>query len=389
MNKMMRALILAVAFASFASSIPARAGESSLTFIIEDALRDKIQGAWTGMLIGGLEGLAHEFKYIAQPRETLPDFSPSIAGGARSDDDNDFELTHLYFMDKLGVLKIPYEQIVDIWKTNMNDGIWCANKEARALMDEGVVPPATGDPARNSFASFNLSGQFAVEMYGAVSPGMPSAACDLGLHYASIAVSGEPLQAARYWTSLVSLAALHTGPIEDVITVALNATNPKSAHAEVVRDAIRVYHDHPGDWKAARQVIYNRWLIDRKWNQNSTPSNGGLVILALLFGQEDFYRTLQYAMAMGLDADCNAATAGAVLGMKNGYKQFAALPGFDLSDTYTNKTRPGLPRVMKISDQVDLFMRVCERTVLANGGRREVVGGTPGYQIARHQPSSD
>jgi hypothetical protein len=51
------------------------------------------------MLIGGIEGLAHEFKYIQQPRQELPDFT-FLPQGARTDDDNDFEWTHLFFMEK-------------------------------------------------------------------------------------------------------------------------------------------------------------------------------------------------------------------------------------------------------------------------------------------------
>jgi hypothetical protein len=47
------------------------------------------------MLIGGLEGLPHEFKYNEQPRDTLPEFT-FLEKGARSDDDNDFEWTHLW-----------------------------------------------------------------------------------------------------------------------------------------------------------------------------------------------------------------------------------------------------------------------------------------------------
>ena len=31
-------------------------------------LLDRIRGSWVGMLIGGLEGLPHEFKYKEQPR---------------------------------------------------------------------------------------------------------------------------------------------------------------------------------------------------------------------------------------------------------------------------------------------------------------------------------
>ena len=55
-------------------------------------------------------------------------------------------------MDKEGVLKLPYPRLVEIWKANMNQGIWVANKRARELMDQGVVPPAdrqhSSQPAR-------------------------------------------------------------------------------------------------------------------------------------------------------------------------------------------------------------------------------------------------
>ena len=69
--------------------------------LTREQLLDHIRGGWTGMLIGGIEGLAHEFKYIEEPRASLPDY-PFLPDGARSDDDNDFEWTHLCFMDKEG-----------------------------------------------------------------------------------------------------------------------------------------------------------------------------------------------------------------------------------------------------------------------------------------------
>ena len=87
--------------------------------------------------------------------------------------------------------------------------------------------------------------------------------------------------------------------MEDVLREALGAVDPSSAHAEVVRDAIQTHRDNPKDWKAARQILHQKWLVEKKWNGNSTPTNGGLVILALLYGKDDFYRTLQYAMALG------------------------------------------------------------------------------------------
>jgi hypothetical protein len=86
------------------------------------------------MMIGGLEGLPHEFKYNEEPRPSLPDFQ-FLPDGARTDDNNDFELTHLFFMDREKTLKLPYNRIVEIRKANMNTGIWVANKNARDLMD--------------------------------------------------------------------------------------------------------------------------------------------------------------------------------------------------------------------------------------------------------------
>jgi len=268
----------------------------------------------------------------------------------------------------------------------MNQGIWVANKKARELMDEGVVPPETGSLTNNLHAGYNLSGQFCVESSGLIAPGMPQAAADIGLHYARIAVSGEPLQATQFWTSLISLQAFPNGTLDEALVRALAAVDPRSAMAATVADVRRLYQQHPQEWKAARQAFREEWAVHRKWNGNSTPVNGGMVLLALLYGQDDFYRTLQYAMALGYDADCNAATAGAVLGYRLGFKHVAALPQFKMPDRYVNKTRPSLPAESKVSDQAQTLLRVCEQVILASGGERVGVNGQPGYRIRLQEP---
>jgi hypothetical protein len=289
-------------------------------------------------------------------------------------------------MDREGLIKLSYPRLVEIWKANMNTGIWVANKKARDLMDEGVVPPETGSVTRNPHAWYNLSGQFCVESYGLIAPGMPQTAADLGLHYARITVSEEPLQATQFWTSLISVLALPQGSTEEAMQQALGAVDPKSAMAEVVVDARRAFHAHPDDWKTASRVIHEKWLKQRQWNDNSTPVNGAAVCLALLYGRDDFYRTLQLAMALGYDADCNAATAGAVLGVRLGFKRVAALPQFKMSDRYVNKTRPQLPAECQVSAQAETLLRLAERVILAHGGGRILVNGQPGFRVRLQQP---
>ena len=380
--------LLVIGLVAFPLSRPAEAADSAenrTREISRDELRDRIYGGWAGMLIGGLEGLPHEFKYNDQPRDSLPDFT-FLEQGARSDDDNDIEWMHLWFMDRQGVAKLRYTQIVEIWRANMNRGVWVANKQARALMDKGILPPETGSRKHNPHAGYNLSGQFCVESYGFLAPGMPQTAADIGLHYARIAVEEEPLQATQYWTSLISLLAFHDGTMDQALVHALDAVDPSSAMAGVVTDARRLAERYPEDWKAARQALHRKWVVERKWNGNSTPVNGGAIVLALLYGQDDFYRTLQYAMALGYDADCNAATAGAVLGYRLGFQHIAALPQFKMPDHYVNKTRPSLPAEMKVSEQVDTILRISERVILANGGHRVDVDGKPGFRIPVQPP---
>jgi len=378
-------LILSVTIIISASGYVKKVPPKNTIEITREELRDRLYGSWTGMLVGGLEGLPHEFKYDKEPRSSLPDFQ-YLPKGARTDDDNDFELTHLYFMDKENDLKLSYPRIVEIWKANMNTGIWVANKNARDLMDKGFIPPATGAVENNKPAAFNLSGQFCTEAYGMISPGMPLTAAHLGIWYAHISVSGEPIQSAQFWTTLISLNLVSTKPIEEVLISALKGIDPASAMAEVVNDAIKIYHSNPDDWVTARQSLYNKWVVDRNWNWNSTPSNGAMVVLALLYGKGDFYKTLQYAMAMGLDADCNAATAGAVTGANTGFKKISSLPGFNMPDIFFNNTRPQLPGEMKVSEQADLLMRVCEKVILENGGKRITINGKPGYRIKLQEP---
>jgi len=294
-------------------------------------------------------------------------------------------------------MKIPYPRLVEIWKANMNSGIWCANEQARKLMDQGMVPPATADPSRNRFAAYNLAGQFCVESYGMIAPGMPRTAADIGLHYARVSVSGEPLQAAQYWTTLISLTAVSKKPLEDLLNDSLRAVDPASAQAEAVINAINEFHQHPTDWKAARRFFHAKWYCPkespwdpdqrpRKWNDNSTPLNGAMVTLALLYGQGDFYRTGQYAMALGYDADCNAATACAVVGTRIGFYAIEQLPQFHMPDRYINLTRPQLPGESKVSEQAAVMFRLCEKVILQNGGSRIRLSGKEAYRIRLQAP---
>ena len=375
--------VLIAAALRFWWASPCAAGET--VQVTREDLLDRIYGGWLAGMIGNLQGLPHEFKYNDEPRATLPEFTCGLPDGGRTDDDTDIEWVHIHEMDRSGVLKIPYPRVRELWLANMNRGVWIANKQARKLMGKGMLPPKTGDPAVNPSSWYNLSGQFCVEAYGLVSPGMPQTASELGVHYAHITVSGEPIQAAQYWTTMIALAYFHKGSMEELVLESLGGVDPDSRHAAMVKKTVGFYRKHPDDWKAARHLVHQTWF-GKPWNNNATVTNGALVILALLYGENDYYKTLQHAFALGYDADCNAATAATVLGVRLGFQRLSQVKGFKLKDIYKNGRRAGMPKSVKISEQAEQLLRVAEKVILANGGRKSGRGGRTRYRIRLQRP---
>jgi hypothetical protein len=364
--------------------------------LTRDELLDRIRGGWAGQMIGNIQGLPFEFKYKDEPGP-LPDFTPNLAR-CRSDDDTDIEWVHLHAMDRRDAILIPYPELAGEWVRSINRGVWVANERARQLMSQGVVPPWTSHPALNPHSTYNLSGQFCAELYGLIAPGLPDAAGRIGSHYLHVSVRGEPIQATAYWTSMISLAfferssperrgpTVREGVIERLATMSLDSVDPKSQHAEMVRDVLAWRRESPADWRAVRAKIQKKYRDERGWNMNATVTNGALVLTALLYGDGDFVETMRLSFALGYDADCNAATCGTILGVLHGAKALAAHPGWVLPEHYDNNTRDGLPKTQSLDDLVEMTARAAERVILAEGGSRSEENGRIVYVIPFRQP---
>jgi len=364
------------------SALPLSGGE--FRRLTKPELLDRIRGGWAGQMIGNIQGLPFEFKYKDSPGP-LPEFTPNLPR-CRSDDDTDIEWVHLHAMDRLGALLVPYPELAREWVRSVNQRIWVSNKQARSLMAKGVVPPWTSHFALNSHARYNLSGQFCTETYGFIAPGLPDVAARVGSHYARVTVRGEPIQACAFTTSMVAMAFFERD-VGRLVARCLGALDPGSQHAEMVRDVVTWHKESPDDWLATRASIQKKYRDERKWNMNATVTNGAFVVAALLYGRGDFVETLRLAFALGYDADCNAATCGAVLGVLHGAKALEAHPGWVLPAHYDNGTRDGLPKTQPMADLVALTARLAEKAILAHGGRREGDGDDAVYLIPVQEPA--
>lgn len=350
-----------------------------------DVLRDKIRGGLLGQILGNLNGLPHEMKYIHKPGN-VEDYTPALPEGARTDDDTDFEWVYIVAMQDDNQIFIPQRRIAELWRNRINRRLWCANLYARRLMDLGIEPPLTGSTALNPWAEFNISGQFLCETFGLVAPGMPQTASRIGLHYTRVAIDHEPAQATQLFCTMIACAFL-TDDINALLDHGVIALDAESRQRQIIKDVRRWHEQHPDDWRKTRQLLKEKYsqadggMRDRNGYELTT----GSTIAALLYGEGDLAETLRTAFNFGWDADNSAATAGTIVGVLRGYRSMLS-QGWQVVDRYHNTTRDGMPMDETITSFADRLAELAEKIICERGGERSVVQGRPVYRVMTEEP---
>jgi len=346
-------------------------------------LFDKLRGMWLGQLIGNAAGRATEGVYDSSepdPRTAVP---WEIKEVWDADDDTDVEYVALHILETCG-FDCNSDQIAAQWLDHVGPGgIYIANKQAWYLMLDGVLPPETGSRACNQHW-YSIDAQIGTEVLGAVSPGLAETAADLAGKFGRITNTGFPVHAAQFYASMYARAFFEPNVV-DLVAKGLEALPADSRTRKVGSDVLTWYLDDAADesldWRATRRRLYDNYQgaesFGRYYNWVESAINTGATVLALLYGQGDFKRTVQIAVLAGWDCDCNPATAGGLLGIVHG---FSGLPA-ELIDpalcgnVYENVFRPGLPdpdaelpQQEAITSAVLRMLLLAEENILRNGG---------------------
>lgn len=355
-------------------------------------LEDKIRGGLLGQILGDLNGLKHEMKYIGEPG-AVETYTPELPEGAWTDDDTDVEWIYVLEMERSGTLLIPPPGIVELWKRHINRRFWCSNQYVRQLMDIGIEPPLTGSAALNPWAEFNLSGQFLSETWGLISPGMPLSAARMAVHYTRVGIDREPAQAAQMFSSMIA-TAFFTPDLERILDAGVAATDPASSMRRIVADVRRWHKANPGDWRATRKLIqerYSRFGGQDMRDRNGVELNGAATVAALLYGAGNFTETLRHAFNFGWDCDNNAATSGAIVGVIKGQRSMKE-QGWNIQDRFKNTSRDNVPEDETITRFGDRLVRLAQRTIKESGGdagpatcRIEVQRAAPVERLGRSE----
>jgi hypothetical protein len=126
-------------------------------------------------------------------------------------------------------------------------------------------------------------------------------------------------------------AAYVTNDIHTVVNEALKVLPAESKFYKTIYDVVQWHKQYPDDWKktwfevekkhssdiGCSEGVFNAFNID-------ASLNAAYVVIGLLYGEGDFFKTMDISTRCGQDSDCNPATAAGILGVMVGYKNIPA-----------------------------------------------------------------
>lgn len=348
---------------------------------------DKVYAAWLGQCIGNMYGIPHEFKYNDEPRtEPITGWADAAldrikqSGGAFSDDDTDIEYVDLFLMEKYGP-EPTYEQVAEFWKRHINRFIWVANRAARDLMDKGYLPPLTGRKGIN-YHWYQIDPQLVCEIWAVTAPGMLDYAAAKA-DWAAKVTNDDYGTHPTIWYNTMYAAAFFESDVEKLCQIGYEAVPEGSIFREAIDDVRKWKAEYGQDWVAVRKKIKEKYHDKKglregiKTTQVGAILNGTLGVAALLYGEGDFEKTLNFSCQMGYDADNQCATLAGLLAITMGSealprKYTHVLEGWDkpLNDFYKNLTRDELPDG-KLTDIAARTAKIGKDLVVKKGGRIE------------------
>jgi hypothetical protein len=399
-----------------------------------DTYVDKVQGAWMGKMIGVTFGQPWEFEYLGTPigfditdwtisptrmkadrarSKNRTDYEEPITNevdnhkvhmnrqfvetsekehpsfGSPDNDDIYINLLFLYCLRRYGIDVEPIT-VAHEWDAKIRQ-VWHANDAGLANIRKGILPPQSGSPRYNLHAD-DIDFQIESDVFGMIAPGMPQVSNRFDDRMGHIMNYGDGVYGGMFISAMYT-QAFFAKNIREVVENGLKAIPPQSLYAKLIRDVIQWHDENPNDWLKTWHLLQAKWgEVDHCPDGYKQPFNidaklnGGYVVIGLLYGNGDWYKTMNYATRCGQDADCNPANAAGIVGTLIGARAIPAEYREPLHNTYWNKSLAGLPNSFEIDvlsvDTAEIGLKV----LLANGGQVRSRNGKLILRIPYQEP---
>ena len=184
-------------------------------------------------------------------------------------------------------------------------------------LKDGIESPRSGSMELNSkVVAEQIGAQIFIDGWAMVAPGDPELAADLARRAASVSHDGEAIYGAQVLAAMEAQAFVESD-IDELIDVGVSFIPGDSVIARMIAD-IRQWRAQEPDWRKAFGLLAANYGYDKYGGNCHMVPNHGLIILSLLYGDDDFQKTMMIVNTCGWDTDCNSGNAGCLMGIKNG-----------------------------------------------------------------------
>jgi ADP-ribosylglycohydrolase len=181
----------------------------------------------------------------------------------------------------------------------------------------GIPAPRSGSIELNGkVVAEQIGSQIFIDGWAMVAPGDPALAADLARRAASVSHDGEAIYGAQIIAAMESQAFVESD-LNKLIECAVSFISKDSVIYRMIGD-MREWRDEIADWRHARELLQANYGYDKYGGNCHMVPNHGVVMLGLLYGDDDFQKSLMITNTAGWDTDCNSGNVGCLLGIKNG-----------------------------------------------------------------------
>ena len=192
-------------------------------------------------------------------------------------------------------------------------------------LKSGIPAPDSGSIATNGkVVAEQIGAQIFIDGWAMVAPGDPALAADLARRAASVSHDGEAIYGAVVLAAMEALAFVE-GDLNKLLDTGVAFIPKDSIIYRLVAD-LREWREQHADWREARKLIAANYGYDRYSGNCHMVPNHALIVLGLLYGEDDFQKTLMITNTAGWDTDCNSGNVGCLMGIKNGLAGIEAGP---------------------------------------------------------------
>jgi ADP-ribosylglycohydrolase len=176
------------------------------------------------------------------------------------------------------------------------------------------IPATQAGSKDNPFCEW-IGADIRSDPWGYMAPGWPEKAARMAYRDAYLSHRRQGIYGEMFFSAAIAAAFAVNDPVE-ALKIGLTEIPKQCTLAKDVRWALK---KAPAikDYRQARAAVDKRF---KGMHGVHTNNNACLTIFGLTIGQKDFTRVIGETVAMGMDNDCTAATAGSIVGAVVGKK---------------------------------------------------------------------